>query len=380
MPSSLTPEERRRYSRHLVLEGFGVEQQLALKNARVIVVGAGGLGCPVLLYLAAAGVGTIGIVDSDTVEVSNLQRQVLFTDKDIGYSKASCAAKHLSERNPHLTIREHALRLDSSNALQVLQDYDLVIDGSDNFPTRYLVNDASVLLDKPLVYGSILQYEGQVSVLNMKENGGARTTNYRDLFPEPPKPGTVQNCAEAGVLGVMAGLLGTLMANEALKIITGTGTILTNRLLLVDSQTLDFNTIRFRERGTRSTIKKLIDYDDFCGLTDSKTKTTGMKEVDVYELKELKDSGADFQLIDVREPHERDICEIGGDLIPMVQVPHSVEKIARNKQVVIYCRSGNRSGKIIAWLEQNHDFDNLYNLKGGILDWAREIDPEMEQY
>lgn len=377
--ATLNQQDLIRYGRHLVLPGFGIEAQTRLKASRVMVVGAGGLGSPVLLYLAAAGIGTLGIVDHDQVSESNLQRQVLFTTQDIGTNKAEVAAQRLRALNPLITVNPITQHLDSSNALAVLRDYDCVLDGSDNFATRYLVNDACVLLDKPLVYGSVLEYEGQVAVLNA-DLEGVRSANYRDMFPLPPDPLLVKNCEQAGVLGVLPGLIGTLMANEAIKVITGIGTTLTNKLLLVDALTLDFTTIRIQNRNARDSIKNLLDYDEFCGVSDNKNKSLDMKEITVQELDAMRKNNDDFQLIDVREPLEYDTCNLGGELIPLAEIPDNVGKISKAKKVVIHCRSGGRSGQAIKWLEKNHQFDNLYNLQGGILAWAQQIDPSMPAY
>ncbi len=387
MSAALTPNELKRYSRHLMLQGFGPQSQLKLKNAKVLVIGAGGLGSPALLYLAAAGIGTLGIADFDTIELSNLQRQVLFTVDDVGHGKAETAARRLRQLNPEITITPHTVHLTASEALDIIRPYDIVLDGSDNFATRYLVNDACVLLNKPLVYGSILRYEGQVSVFNVKLADGTYSTNYRDLFPIPPDPGSVPDCSQAGVLGVLPGLIGTLQASEVIKIITGLGEPAIDSLVLFDSLTLQQTIIRLQNQNARAAITHLINYDEFCGISQDKSKSlnniqnsTTMKEVTVQELKQLIDSGADFQLIDVREPHEYDICNIEGELIPQAEIPGSVDRISKDKQVVIHCRSGSRSGNMIQWLEKNHGFTNLYNLKGGILAWAKEIDPEMPQY
>lgn len=382
---SLSKEEILRYNRHLILQEFGLECQIKLKNSRVLVVGAGGLGCPALLYLAAGGVGTLGIIDFDTVDVSNLQRQVLYTIEDVGKNKAESAASRLRERNPLINYRVIAEKVTSQNALSLISDYDVVLDGTDNFPTRYLLNDACVLLDRPLVYGSILKFEGQVAVFNLK-SGPAFTSNYRDLFPVPPDPASVPNCEQAGVLGVLPGMIGSLQANEVIKIITGIGEVLSDKLLLFDALTLEQNIFRIKNHNCRAKIRGLIDYDEFCGISEEKNKslnsnkTTTMKEVTVQELKAMMDSGADFQLIDVREPHEFDICNLGGELIPQGQIPQSVDKVSKSKQVVIHCRSGARSGNMVQWLEKNHGYENLYNLKGGILAWAREIDTDMPTY
>lgn len=381
----LTPAELQRYSRHLVLKDFGVENQLKLRKARVLVVGAGGLGCPALLYLTAAGVGTIGVVDSDQLEVSNLQRQVLYTMEDVGRNKAEAAVARLAQLNPMTQLKAHIERLTSANAFRIMEGYDFVIDGTDNFPTRYLINDACVLLDKPFVYASILQYEGQAAVFNLRQASGGVSANYRDIFPEPPIGASIPNCEQAGVLGVLPGLLGCIQANEAIKIITGIGEPLSNRLLILDCATMEQTLIRITDHGSRDQIKTLIDYEDFCGINAGKNKSLNdkslaMKEVTVQELKKLMDQNADFQLIDVREPHEYDICNLNGELIPMSDIPNSVDKIAKDKQVVIHCRSGKRSGDMLLWLEKNHGFTNLYNLKGGILAWAKEIDPEFPTY
>lgn len=381
----LTPAELQRYSRHLVLKDFGVENQLKLRNARVLVVGAGGLGCPALLYLTAAGVGTIGVIDSDKLEISNLQRQVLYTMEDIGRNKAEAAVARLAKLNPLTTLRAIPERLTSHNALGILEEFDVVVDGTDNFPTRYLINDACVLLDKPFVYASILQYEGQAAVFNLRRTSGVMSANYRDIFPEPPSDESVPNCEQAGVLGVLPGLLGCMQANEVIKILTGIGEPLADRLLILDSATMDQTLIRIADHGTREQIKTLIDYEDFCGINAGKNKSLNdkplsMKEVTAQELKKLMDQNADFQLIDVREPHEYDICNLNGELIPMSDIPNNVDKIAKDKQVVIHCRSGKRSGDMLLWLEKNHGFNNLYNLKGGILAWAKEVDPEFPTY
>ncbi len=383
--NKLSGEELKRYSRHLVLRDFGVENQLKLRHAKILMVGAGGLGSPALLYLAAAGIGTIGIVDNDILEVSNLQRQVLYTVNDIGKNKAEAAIERLALLNPLLAFRGYPLRLTALNALDIMSEYDVIIDGSDNFATRYLINDACVLLNKPFVYASILQYEGQAAVFNLRNKEGHFSANYRDVFPEPPSANSVQNCEQAGVLGVLPGILGCIQANEAIKIITGIGKPLSNTLLIFDSASMQQTLITLVNHDTRDKIKTLIDYEDFCGISPQKSKSLydkslTMKEVTVQELKKLKDSRVDFQLIDVREPHEYEICNLEGELIPMSDIPYSVDKISKDKQVVLYCRSGKRSGDMLLWLEKNHDFKNIYNLKGGILAWSKEIDPTFPTY
>lgn len=371
--SQFSKEENERYSRHFALPGFGEEAQAKLKNSSVVVIGAGGLGCPVLQYLTAAGVGTIAIVDHDRVSLSNLQRQVLFTSDEIGLYKSEVALTKLQRLNANINFRSIVSQINSQNALELLSPYDLIIDCTDNFPTRYLLNDASVLLNKPLIYGSIFRYEGQVAVFNYL--GGV---TYRDLYPQPPTPGTVPTCEEGGVLGTLAGIIGCMQANEALKVLAGFAPPLSGKLLLFDSLSNETTIVNIPLKNERKNISELINYDDFCNVQPNPVKY--MKEVTVQELKELKDKGANFQLIDVREPHEVDICEIGGELIPQGDIPHNVDKISRDKQVIIHCRSGARSGNMVKWLETNHGFTNLYNLKGGILAWAKEIDPSMPTY
>ncbi|MBX2962896.1 MAG: ThiF family adenylyltransferase [Cyclobacteriaceae bacterium] len=376
--NKLTPEELTRYSRQLVLKDFGLKNQEKLKQASVMVVGAGGLGSPALLYLAAAGIGTIGVVDFDIVQESNLHRQVLFSTEDIGKNKAITAEGHLRKLNPFVSVVPITEKITSKNALAIISDFDLVLDGSDNFPTRYLVNDACVLAGKPLVYSSILQYEGQLAVFNVPQHTGEPSLNYRDLFPEPPLPNEVPNCEQAGVLGVLSGILGSMMANEAIKLITGIAEPLINRLVIIDSLSLEMLTIKIPDRNSRASIKILIDYEEFCGLNQQKDKSLDMKEITVRELKQLIDTKADFQLIDVREIHEYEQANLGGEHIPMAEVPYNIDRIQTDKQVVVHCRSGGRSGNIIQWLEKNHQFENLYNLKGGILAWAHEIDSSIE--
>lgn len=367
-------KELERYSRHLVLPDFGLEGQRKLKGASVLVVGAGGLGCPSLQYLVAAGVGKIGILDFDTVSESNLQRQVLYGTDDIGKSKAQQAVKKLSQLNPYVSLTAIETKIHSGNALDILSPYNVIMDCTDNFQTRYLLNDACVLLYKPLVYGSIFRYEGQVAVFNLN-----RTANYRDLYPAPPSAGSVPNCEEGGVLGVLPGVIGSLQANEAIKIITGLGEPLSGKLLIVDMLTLETRVVNFPNQNQRNSIKKLIDYDAFCGVQQPKPDPE-MKEITVEELKKLKDEGKDFQLIDVREMYEIEICHIDGEHIPLGEIPHNVDRISKDKTVIIHCRSGSRSGNTVKWLEKNHQFDNLYNLKGGILAWADQIDPSMSKY
>jgi len=365
--SDFSKGELKQYSRHFVLPQFGLDGQRKLKAASVIVVGAGGLGCPVLQYLVAAGVGHIGILDFDTVSTSNLQRQVLYGVADIGKPKARQAAEKLEKLNPHIKLQVIEDKISSGNALSLLGPFDIIVDCTDNFPTRYLLNDAAVLLGKPLVYGSIFRYEGQVAVFNL-----GQSANYRDLYPAPPAPGSVPNCEEGGVLGVLPGIIGCLQANEVLKIIAGIGMPLANKVLLLDTLNMETNVVKYPNREGRNSIKKLIDYESFCGINNT-TNTMGIKEITVAELKAIKENGEVFQLIDVREEYECEICSIGGEHIPLGDIPNSIDKISRDKKVVLHCRSGSRSTNTIKWLEKNHHFDNLYNLKGGIMAWAEGI-------
>lgn len=373
--NSLNQQEQIRYSRHLILKDFGMESQLLLKQAKVLVIGAGGLGCPALLYLAAAGVGTIGIVDFDTIQLSNLQRQILFKTEDVNKNKSEVARTRLTELNPHLTIQSISKKITATNALEIIRPYSVVIDGSDNFETRYLVNDACIIEDKPLIYGSVLQFEGQVAVFNVKRDGNY-SCNYRDLFPQPPSPDQTPNCEQAGVLGVLPGIIGTFQATEAIKLITGKGDLLINKLLLFDGLSMEFSTIQIKNKNTRQSVTKLIDYDDFCSQKRN-TTSTAMKEITVQEFKELIASGNDFQLIDVREAYEYELCNINGENIPLSQIPHHIDKIDRAKKVIIHCKSGSRGNQAVLWLEKNHQFTNLYNLKGGITEWATQYDKEM---
>jgi molybdopterin/thiamine biosynthesis adenylyltransferase/rhodanese-related sulfurtransferase len=366
-------EEQIRYSRHFVLPNFGSDAQLKLKRASVAVIGAGGLGSPVLLYLAAAGIGSIKIIDHDLVSLSNLQRQILFSMDDLNQPKVEIAAKRISRLNPMVKIAAIQERIESANALTFLEDVDVVIDCTDNFPTRYLLNDACVLLNKPLVYGSVFRYEGQTGVFNYKQG-----VNYRDLYPTPPEAGQIPNCEEGGVLGVLTGIIGCMQTNEAIKIITGIGEPLAGKVLIFDSETLESTIVRIPDRKSRDTIKTLINYDEFCKVPPKSNKP--MKEVTVQELKALMDSKADFQLIDVREPHEFDICNLGWRVNPARRNSTCCRTHLKDKKVIIHCRSGARSGNMVQWLEKNHGFTNLYNLKGGVLAWAKEIDTSMPTY
>lgn len=385
-------EELSHYSRHFSLPEIGMDGQRKLKSSKVLVVGTGGLGAPMLQYLAAAGIGTIGIVDFDRVEASNLHRQVLFGTSDVGRPKVEAAKERLQEINPHITIHTHEVRLTSENALDILKDYDIIADGTDNFPTRYLVNDASVMLDKPNVYASIFQFEGQVSVFNYVDEEGNRGPNYRDLFPEPPPPGLVPSCAEAGVLGVLPGIIGSLQASEVIKLAAGIGEPLVGKLFLFDAlnfSTRKVNITKNNENpltGKNPTITELIDYEVFCGIPAASNgvakeeKESDVREVSVLEYKSWLDRGEDVQLIDVREPYEYEIAQIGGELIPLKTVEENRDKISRDKKVVVHCRSGKRSADAIRELQEKHGFDNLYNLKGGILAWSEEIDQSVPEY
>lgn len=382
---TFSKDELERYSRHLIIPEFNIEGQRKLKAAKVLVVGTGGLGSPMLLYLAAAGVGTIGIIDFDVVDDSNLQRQVLYSVDDVGVPKVEAAKKRIQALNPHINIVVHETMLTSQNALDIVKDYDVVADGTDNFPTRYLVNDACVLLGKTNVYASIFRFEGQVSVFNYTDKEGNVGPNYRDLFPSPPPPGLVPSCAEGGVIGVLPGIVGSLQANEVIKVITGVGEPLSGRLFIFDALSFITRTLKiYRDEenplnGKNPTITELIDYQQFCGIPQ-KSEEKNVKEITVKELANMVKNNADFQLIDVREPYEYDIANIKGELIPLAQVEESYNKINSDKQVVVHCRSGKRSADAIELLEKKYGFKNLYNLKGGILAWADEIDNSLPKY
>lgn len=380
---TFSKEELARYNRHIIIPEFGLDAQKKLKAAKVLVIGSGGLGSPVLLYLAAAGVGTIGIVDFDVVDDSNLQRQVLFGVENVGQSKAAAAKKRLDDLNPHLQINIYNTQLTSQNALDIIREYDVVADGTDNFPTRYLVNDASVLLGKTNVYASIFQFEGQVSVFNYTNEKGELGPNYRDLYPTPPPPGLVPNCAEGGVLGVLPGIIGSLQALEVIKVITGVGDTLSGRFYTFDALTFTSRTFNIKRNpanplnGDNPTIKALIDYEQFCGVKAVEKK---IKEITVQELYEWQTHGEDFQLIDVREPNEYETVNIGAELIPLATVADNEARFARDKKVVVHCKMGGRSAKAIRELEEKFGFENLYNLKGGILAYIDEVQPELARY
>ncbi|HTB98801.1 MAG TPA: molybdopterin-synthase adenylyltransferase MoeB [Terracidiphilus sp.] len=380
----LTTDDLSRYSRHLILPEVGMEGQQRLKAARVLCVGTGGLGSPLALYLAAAGIGTLGLVDFDVVDASNLQRQIIHSTKDIGRKKLDSAAEKLTALNPALNVVKHDTMLSSANALEILKDYDIVADGTDNFPTRYLVNDACVLLGKPNAYGSIFRFEGQASVF-ATEDGPC----YRCLYPEPPPPGLVPSCAEGGVLGILPGLVGVIQATEVIKLILGKGSPLIGRLLLVDALGMRFRELKLRKNpecpvcGTHPTVTRLIDYEQFCGILpetqQDKAMKNGIPQITVKEYKQRRDAGDDIFLLDVREPYEVQIAQIGGTVIPQNDVPNRLAEIPRDREIVVHCRSGARSQRIAELLKQS-GYANVSNLAGGILAWADEIDPAMQKY
>ena len=376
-------EEHARYNRHIIIPEFGLESQQKLKAAKVLVVGSGGLGSPALLYLAAAGIGQIGIVDFDVVDDSNLQRQILFGVESIGVPKVEAARQRLLALNPHISIRVYNEQLTSQNALDIIKEYDVVADGTDNFPTRYLVNDACILAGKPNVYASIFQFEGQVSVFNYVNAKGIRGPNYRDLYPTPPPPGLVPSCAEGGVLGVLPGIIGSMQASEVIKVITGIGETLSGRFFIFDALNFETRTFKISKRddnpvsGKNPSIRELIDYEQFCGM---KAIEKPVKEITVKDLYDLQVTGEKLQLIDVREPHEYDIVNLGGELIPLATVLDNANRIDTDKMVVVHCKMGGRSAKAIRELEEKYGFKNLYNLKGGILAYIDEVRPELTKY
>lgn len=381
---SLSNEEIARYSRHLIMPEVGMEGQLKLKSARVLCIGTGGLGAPIGLYLTAAGVGTIGLVDFDIVDASNLQRQVIHGTKDIGRKKLDSAADTMKDINPHVNVVKHEVALSSENAMAIVKDYDIVVDGTDNFPTRYLVNDACVLLGKPNVYGSIFRFEGQASVFATTEG-----PCYRCLYPEPPPPGLVPSCAEGGVLGILPGLIGVVQATEVVKLILGKGDTLAGRLMLYDALNMKFREMRLRKSpdcpicGPNRTITELIDYHQFCGVPRQPEPVAAVVndlEIDVVEVKRLIDSAHRFVLIDVREPHEYQICNIpAARLIPLGTLPKHVGDLDAGAEYVIHCKSGMRSAKACDLLRQS-GFQRVRNMKGGILAWADKVDPRVPKY
>jgi len=379
--ASLSNEEILRYSRHLIMPEVGMEGQLKLKQARVLCIGAGGLGSPLALYLGAAGVGTIGIVDFDVVDFTNLQRQVIHGTSDVGRKKLDSAADTLREINPNIEIRKFETRLTSANALELFREFDIITDGTDNFPTRYLVNDACVLTGKPNVYGSIFRFEGQASVFATKEG-----PCYRCLYPEPPPPGLVPSCAEGGVLGILPGLVGVIQATETIKLILGSGEPLIGRLLLVDALSMRFRELKLRKNpdcpacGTHPTVTELIDYNQFCGIRGEEAAApTSMTDISVEELKKRLDRGDDLFVLDVREPHEYQICNIGGYLIPLNDLPKRVSELDSSREIVVHCKMGGRSAKAADFLRQS-GFTKVHNLTGGINAWAERVDPKVPKY
>ncbi|WP_156754708.1 adenylyltransferase/sulfurtransferase MoeZ [Actinokineospora pegani] len=392
MPGSLPPlvepaaelskEEVQRYSRHLIIPDVGVDGQKRLKNAKVLVVGAGGLGSPALLYLAAAGIGTLGIVDFDVVDESNLQRQVIHGQSDIGKPKAVSAKESVAEINPLITVNLHETALDSSNALDIFADYDLILDGTDNFATRYLVNDAAVLLGKPYVWGSIFRFEGQVSVF-WEDAPNGQGLNYRDLYPEPPPPGMVPSCAEGGVLGVLCASIGSIMVTEAIKLLTGIGEPLLGRLMVYDALDMTYRTIKIRKDPETKPIEGLIDYDAFCGVVSADAQTAAADStITVRDLKDKFDQGDDFALIDVREPHEYEIVKIeGSTLIPKDRIlsGEAFAELPQDKPIVLHCKSGARSAEALAALHKA-GFKDAVHVGGGVLAWAAQIDTSLPQY
>ncbi|MFJ6669555.1 adenylyltransferase/sulfurtransferase MoeZ [Actinosynnema sp. NPDC091369] len=380
--AELTKEEVARYSRHLIIPDVGVDGQKRLKNAKVLVVGAGGLGSPALLYLAAAGVGTLGVIDFDIVDESNLQRQVIHGQSDIGKPKAESARDSVAEINPFVKVVLHQTHLNSENALDIFRDYDLILDGTDNFATRYLVNDAAVLLGKPYVWGSIFRFEGQVSVF-WEDAPNGQGLNYRDLYPEPPPPGMVPSCAEGGVLGVLCASIGSIMVTEAIKLLTGIGDPLLGRLMVYDALEMSYRTIKIRKDPESPKITELIDYEAFCGVvSDDAQQAAAGNTITPLELKQKQDSGEDFLLVDVRESHEYEIVKIPGSvLIPKDRIlsGEAFAELPQDKQVVLHCKSGARSAEALAVLHQA-GFKDAVHVGGGVLAWAREVDPSLPTY
>jgi adenylyltransferase/sulfurtransferase len=380
--TQLTNEEILRYSRHLIMPEVGMEGQLKLKQAKVVCIGAGGLGTPLALYLAAAGVGRLGIVDFDVVDFTNLQRQVIHGTKDVGRPKLTSAAETIADINPNVEVVRHETRLTSDNALELFKDYDVIADGTDNFPTRYLVNDACVLLDKPNAYASIFRFEGQATVFYAQQG-----PCYRCLYPEPPPPGLVPSCAEGGVLGVLPGIMGSIQALEVIKLVLGKGDSLIGRLLLFDALGLKFRELKLRKNpecpvcGKNPTITRLIDYEQFCGIRgEEHIPTMSVPEISATELKRMMDEKRPFVLVDVREPHEYDICRIpGSTLIPLGDVARRMHELNSADELVVHCRSGVRSAKAVDFLMKS-GFRKIHNLKGGILAWSDEVDPSVPKY
>jgi adenylyltransferase/sulfurtransferase len=380
--TKLSNEEILRYSRHLIMPEVGLEGQLKLKQARVLLIGTGGLGAPLGLYLAAAGVGRLGLVDFDVVDFTNLQRQVTFSSRDVGRPKIEAARERLSALNPDIEIVAHETKLTSENAMEILREYDFIADGTDNFPTRYLVNDACVLLGKPYVYGSIFRFEGQASVFATPEG-----PCYRCLFAEPPPPGLVPSCAEGGVLGVLPGIIGSIQAMEVIKLILGRGDTLAGRLLLFNALDMRFREVKLRKNpecpvcGPNRTITQLIDYYEFCGMRGEEAPAPSVRvpEIEPRELKARLDRGDDLYILDVREPHEYQICNLGGHLIPLGELPRRAHELDSSREIVAHCRSGKRSAEAVDFLRKA-GFRKIWNLKGGILAWSDQVDPSVPKY
>ncbi len=380
--AELTREEVARYSRHLIIPDVGVDGQKRLKNARVLVIGAGGLGSPALLYLAAAGVGTIGVVDFDVVDESNLQRQIIHGVADIGRPKAASARDSIAAINPLVQVRLHEQRLEPDNAVELFEQYDLILDGTDNFATRYLVNDAAVLAGKPYVWGSIYRFEGQVSVF-WEDAPNGRGLNYRDLYPEPPPPGMVPSCAEGGVLGILCASIASVMGTEAIKLITGIGEPLLGRLMIYDALEMSYRTVKIRKDPSTPQITELIDYESFCGIvSDEAAEASADSSITPRELRDLLDSGRKVALIDVREPVEWDINHIdGAQLIPKRSISsgEALAKVPQDRTPVLYCKTGVRSAEALAELKKA-GFSDAVHLQGGIVAWARQVQPDMVMY
>jgi molybdopterin/thiamine biosynthesis adenylyltransferase/rhodanese-related sulfurtransferase len=379
--ATLNNDEILRYSRHLIMPEVAMDGQLKLKAAKVLCIGAGGLGSPLTMYLTAAGVGTLGIVDFDVVDYTNLQRQIVHSTADVGRKKLDSAGDRLKALNPFVNIRKIEARLSSENALELFREFDIIVDGTDNFPTRYLVNDACVLTGKPNVYGSIFRFEGQASVFATKEG-----PCYRCLYPEPPPPGLVPSCAEGGVLGILPGLVGVIQATEVIKLILGKGEPLIGRLLLVDALAMNFRELKLRKNpdcpacGKNPTITKLIDYEQFCGIRgEEQAVAADPGDIQVEELKRRLDKGDDIFVLDVREPHEYQICNLNGYLIPLGDLPKRVHELDTSREIVAHCKMGGRSAKAVAFLRQA-GFTKVHNLAGGILAWADRVDPKVPKY
>jgi molybdopterin/thiamine biosynthesis adenylyltransferase/rhodanese-related sulfurtransferase len=378
----LSNEEIARYSRHLIMPEVALDGQKKLKSARVLTIGAGGLGSPLALYLAAAGVGTLGIVDFDVVDESNLQRQIIHGTSDVGRPKMESARDRIMDINPNVHVEAYEEALSSENALEIFKDFDIVVDGTDNFPTRYLVNDACVLLKKPNVYGSIFRFEGQASVFYAEEG-----PCYRCLYPEPPPPGLVPSCAEGGVLGILPGAIGTIQATETVKLILGIGEPLIGRLLLYDALDMRFREMKLHKDpscpvcGENPTVTELIDYQEFCGIPQANAQAAAgeVPEISVQELKKKLDNGGEVSILDVREPHEYEVANIGARLIPLGELPERLIELDKDETFAIHCKTGGRSASAVKLL-QEAGFENVYNVKGGITAWSEEIDPSVPKY